>query len=435
MGLLNQAQTQDPNAVTNPAGVNTPKINTDISAPSVISNQSTVQASSYTADLDPRAQSANQLKEMTAKDGPLMQRAKAMGTQAAAKRGFTGGSSIAAGAAMGEVVDRITPYALQDAESFRNRQSENLDAQNKTSMFNAEQDNLRSRQADTLVQDIARLEKEGTIKSGAEAQKLKDELTLLESKAGYEMSDLERRSELERLADQVSSAQKYEQDRVLQQEEIAFRSEADAKLFQRQEAERRNSFVIEQQWNTKGKQEDAAIEAARLDRDVGREAALTQIKLQADTFLEQVRSANQDLINRNSTAGEMYNTYQRSIAEIYANPNITPEQAAQASVRAQEAFQGSMDLISAMGGAGAVTVGNTPVTPNIGVPSVMDRQNVMSQIKALTQGITAENEAGLATQIDALGRQAGMTAEEIDAAAGLDRGTTARYRASRGWAA
>lgn len=435
MGLLNQAQTQDTNAVTNPAGVNTPKINTDISAPSVISNQATVQAGSYTADLDPRAQSANQLKEMTAKDGPLMQRAKAMGTQAAAKRGFTGGSSIAAGAAMGEVVDRITPYALQDAQSFMNRQSENLDIQNRAAMFNAEQNNLRSRQADTLVQDIARLEKEGTIKSAAEAQKLKDELAKMQAEAGYNMTDLERRSELERLATQVSSAQSYEQDRVLKQEEIAFTAEADAKLFQRQEAERRQSFILEQQWNTKVRQEEAAIEAARLDRDVGREAALTQIKLQADTFLEQVRSANQDLIGRNAAAGEMYNTYQRSITEIYSRTDITPEQAATATIKAQEAFQGSMDLIAAMGGTGPVTTTNTPATPVISTPGPMNRQTVMSQIKALTQGITVENEAGIATQIDALGRQAGMTPEDIDAAAGLDRGTTARYRASRGWAA
>jgi len=58
---------------------------------------------------------AENLDAILSKDSPLMQRARTTGFQVANRRGVLN-SSIAAGAAMGEMIDRATPIAQQEAQ-------------------------------------------------------------------------------------------------------------------------------------------------------------------------------------------------------------------------------------------------------------------------------------------------------------------------------
>jgi len=423
MGFLTQAT--NPNAVTNPTGVNTPAVAPpNPSVPPKTQLQSTVQASSYTADLDPKALAANQLKEFTAKDSPLMQRAWAQGQRDAGARGFTSGSSIAAGASTGAMVDRATPIVTQDAQAFANRQSENLAAQNRTAMFNAEQQNIAINQANSLVQDIERLEKEGSVKSQLQAQGLREDLQRLQEQGGIDITKLERGSELRREEMGVESGLNLvAQERRMELERLAN---------QELEADRRQTAILENKFQDKRLQDEFTMRAAELEAQVGRDAALEQIRTDGQLMVDQVRAANEDLINRNQSASNLYQTYQQSISNIYSNPNITPEQAAQATAKAKTAFEGAMDLLTAMGGLGQVT--STPQTSNIQTPESAKQRQAKTEIARLYSGITAENEEGKATAIDQLGREAGMTPEAIDAAAGAPRGTTARFRQQMGWA-
>jgi hypothetical protein len=433
VGYLNDAANtlNNPNAVTNPTGVNTPSVNTDISKPSTLSSQSTVQAQSYVQDLNPKALAANQLKEFTAKDSPLMQRAREQGTRYAAGRGFTQGSSIAAGASMGAMVDRATPIVLQDAQSEFARQSENLAAQNRTSMFNAEQENLRIRQADSLMQDIARLEKEGSIKSNLQAQALREDLQRLQEQGGIDLTKIgesgfqdrltqERRMELERLGDQMSAAQRFEYDRIIAQEGSQLR---------------REETILAEKLLGERSQQDFIREIAKLDAEVGREAAITQMRAQADAFLQQMRDANADKMNRNQMYGRSMDNYQQTLNSILTSDMGPAEQAA-AIARAQEGLQGYHQILDAMGGATPITA-TPPATPDINLPRQQQLAQARSEIARLFQTIntdTGANEAGVAAQIDRIARDAGMSPEDVDAAAGAPLGTTRRYRAEQGWA-
>jgi hypothetical protein len=471
MGYLNTA-TQNPNAVTNPAGLNTPKVNTDISKPSITSNQATVQAQSYVQDLNPKAMAANQLKEFTAKDAPLMQRARAQGIQDSARRGFTGGSSIAAGAAMGAMVDRATPIVLQDAQSEANRQSENLAAQNATARFNAEQENARIRQMDSMVQDIERLEKEGTVKSNLQAQALREDILRLQ-KEGTVKSNLQAqalREDIERLEkegtvksnlqaqalreDVLRLQTQAEQDVQTKTHEANLQKDRDFRLQtfdenlqerkalldrianQEMSQQRREETILSEQLLSTRSQQDYVRDIAKMDAEVGREAALAKIKVDADLAVQQVADANRDLINRNQYAAGIQETHMRNIAAIVGDANITPAQQAQAIAKLNEAHTGAMQFIDAIGGAGAVRA-TAPTTPTINTPASQQRTQARSEINRLYQSIntaTGENEEGVAFQISEIGRMTGMSPAEIDAAAGAPPGTTERYRAQQGWA-
>jgi hypothetical protein len=427
MGYLTTA-TQNPNEVTNPAGLNTPKVNTDISKPSVVSSQSTVQAQSYVQDLNPKAMAANQLKEFTAKDAPLMQRARAQGVQDSARRGFTGGSSIAAGAAMGAMVDRATPIVLQDAQSEATRQSENLAAQNATARFNAEQENARIRQTDTMVQDIERLEKEGSVKSMIQAQALREDILRLQVEAEQDVQTKTHEANLQK--DRDYRLQTFDEN--LQERKALLDRIANQELSQQE----RETKILDARLESTKAQEDYVRDIAKMDAEVGREAALAKIKVDAEAAVQQIADANQDLINRNQFAAGIQETHMRNIAAIVGDPNITPAQQAQAIAKLNEAHNGAMDFLNAIGGAREVSA-VAPTTPDIQTPATQRQAQARSEINRLYQSIntaTGDNEEGVAFQISEIGRLTGMSPAQIDAAAGAPPGTTERYRAQQGWA-
>lgn len=77
-----------------------------------------------------------QVDSILAKDSPLMQRARTLATQQMAQRGLVN-SSMAQGAGVAAMVDRATPIAAQDANTFNQVAQDNMNALNQSGQFNA----------------------------------------------------------------------------------------------------------------------------------------------------------------------------------------------------------------------------------------------------------------------------------------------------------
>jgi hypothetical protein len=83
---------------------------------------------------------AGQVDSILAKDSPLMQRARTIASQQMNQRGLVN-SSMAQGAGVAAMIDRATPIAQQDAQTFSNRSLANMDATNQQNQFNVGQTN------------------------------------------------------------------------------------------------------------------------------------------------------------------------------------------------------------------------------------------------------------------------------------------------------
>jgi|GEM_PF-6715047 len=83
---------------------------------------------------------AGQMDSILATDSPLMQRARTLAAQGMNQRGLVN-SSMSQGAGVAAMIDRATPIAQQDAQTYSNRSLANLDAVNGAGQFNAAQAN------------------------------------------------------------------------------------------------------------------------------------------------------------------------------------------------------------------------------------------------------------------------------------------------------
>ena len=77
-----------------------------------------------------------QVDSILAKDSPLMQRARTLATQQMAQRGLVN-SSMAQGAGAAAMIDRATPIAAQDANTYNQVAQDNMNAFNQSGQFNA----------------------------------------------------------------------------------------------------------------------------------------------------------------------------------------------------------------------------------------------------------------------------------------------------------
>jgi len=104
---------------------------------------------SYTPALSSVAKSnetaAGQVESLLAKDNPLLQRARTIALQNMNQRGLVN-SSMAQGAGVAAMVDRITPIAQQDAQTYSQRALANMEATNEAGMFNVGESNRFSLQ-------------------------------------------------------------------------------------------------------------------------------------------------------------------------------------------------------------------------------------------------------------------------------------------------
>jgi hypothetical protein len=104
----------------------------------------------------PNETAAAQVESLLAKDSPLMQRARTLALQNMNQRGLVN-SSMAQGAGVAAMIDRITPIAQQDAQTYSNQALANQRYVNEVGMFNAGEQNkfglLQSQQEFTGAQN------------------------------------------------------------------------------------------------------------------------------------------------------------------------------------------------------------------------------------------------------------------------------------------
>lgn len=79
---------------------------------------------------------AGQMDSILSNDSPLMQRARTLAKQGMAQRGLVN-SSMSQGAGVASMIDRATPIAAQDAQTFGQAASDNMNALNQSGQFNA----------------------------------------------------------------------------------------------------------------------------------------------------------------------------------------------------------------------------------------------------------------------------------------------------------
>ncbi|NBX97439.1 hypothetical protein EBQ81_01045 [bacterium] len=98
---------------------------------------------------------AGQLDSILAKDSPLMRRARTIASQNMNQRGLIN-SSMAQGAGVAAMIDRATPIAQQDAETYSNRSLANMGAVNTANQFNVGQNNALFGQGLGIAADYAK---------------------------------------------------------------------------------------------------------------------------------------------------------------------------------------------------------------------------------------------------------------------------------------
>lgn len=104
------------------------------------------QYDAVTRTVDPTTQTVQgQVESILSKDSPLMQRARTLATQQMAQRGLVN-SSMAAGAGTAAMIDKATPIAAQDANTYSTAASENMAARNQNLQFNLGEQNRFSLQ-------------------------------------------------------------------------------------------------------------------------------------------------------------------------------------------------------------------------------------------------------------------------------------------------
>lgn len=111
---------------------------------------------------------AGQVESLLAKDNPLMQRARTLALQNMNQRGLVN-SSMAQGAGVAAMVDRITPIAQQDAQTYSNRSLANMEATNEAGQFNVGQNNQLFSQGLGIAANARSQEEQQTFQAGQAA--------------------------------------------------------------------------------------------------------------------------------------------------------------------------------------------------------------------------------------------------------------------------
>jgi len=262
---------------------------------------------------------SDRLTEITGQDTPLMQRAQQEGILSAARRGLQN-SSIAAGSAMGAMVDRASPLAVEDARAVNSANLAGMDAEaraalqdaglqtqvsqfnaaeanamerlntelgTQTSQFNANQRNMISQMNAQMAQDASMFNAEQVNRISALNAQMETEMNARNAAAANEGAFMDAQ-----LRAQIGDANA--------SRELAL---AQGNM---QEANRQSQFIMDMN-NDLNKQYLAGAQAMDLANIQGR--------------------YNQ-LISTNESAARLYDSYFSSIAQTMANDKISPERVA-----------------------------------------------------------------------------------------------------------
>jgi len=343
--------------------------------------------------------SRDQLDQMLASNSPLMQRAASTGMNYAASRGLLN-SSIAAGASQSAMIDAAAPFALQDARTFADAASQNsafanqaalqnAQTQTNVNMFNVGEGNQNARLNQSAINDAYAFNAAASNNSIQSALDRDQQMALQENQQQFAAGE----NQAERGLRQSLQTQQFDfqtgenaLDRALQgtlqgnqfdfqgtQADLDRQQQTDLQQSQQQFAENQAELDRAQQMTYLGAQQTFAAAQAELERmasienreDVQRFDAWRQqnqnewLAIQADLD-RAFQSANIDQQSATMIATQTMD----SIAAIYSDPNLTPEQKANAVANVKNLAVSLPDLLQKI--EGGSTSGTSSTTSSSG---------------------------------------------------------------------
>jgi hypothetical protein len=326
---------------------------------------------------------STELNRITSQDSPLMQRAKAEAMRASNARGL-GNSSIAVGAAQGEMVDRATPLAQQDAAAKRNQALVNQDAENRAREFGAGAEN-------TAALRNAELETGVSTANAAEANEAARLNASLQTNTALANSDATNRANL-------TEAELMQRARELNANLGTNVSLANADATNRVGAQQAELTQRARELNT--------TQANEMRRTVLEQNAELNRQYLAGTQamdLASIQGRYQQLISSNESASSLYESYFQSISAAMANEAVSPDRVAQ-YVRVQQAMlQSGLELMDSLNGLDlsvsmpGISVGGTPGGSSTIAPSTPVVSNPSGGAGAgpAVPNVNIDNTAGL----------------------------------------
>ena len=327
-------------------------------------------ATASTAGVDTRGVGENelaatQLARITANDSPLMVRARQEGLLRAGARGLQN-SSIAASNAMGAMVDRATPIALQDAATYGRTASENMAAQNAARLLNAQLLTNTSIQnagflsqaaiADTQSRTSITNQNSQNVTSGAIAD-LQSRTTTANNNA-----DLRTRGSIQDSLNQVNI--NTTNASVGTQANIATGNNLTEASISNARDQTATSQFNANWWNTAQKDDFTANWQRFMQDDQqlfedfmkGRDETFRTnfqelLGDQAKELLE-IENANKVLINNSAIAAQLWDGYQRSVAALMSNPELSPAEMQTAMSMLNQTLRSGFQVMDAVGVTG-----------------------------------------------------------------------------------
>lgn len=336
---------------------------------------------------------AGQVESLLSKDSPLLQRARTLAAQGMAQRGLVN-SSMAQGAGVSAMVDRITPIAQQDANTYNAVASENMAANNTAGQFNVGEQNKNTLQ--TAQQNFV----------AAQSALDRAQQTALADKSIVAQQELQK-------AQQVFQSAQSELDRAqqtnLQASQQTFQS-GQANLDRAQQATLTAQQIAAQERLTL-----AQIDATAKNLSTGNQAQMDQIKLQIENNKTETGKAYAANLAAQATA---------QVNALLADPNLdaAAKQAAIDNVIkntnsslqwASTFYNTSLPSYTAPGGTA------TTIAPGSGAGSSFS--STQATIKSYVQDVMGGTgtAAEKAAKINAAASSAGVTREQIAAATGV----------------
>ena len=341
--------------VINSGGV----VNTDPGANTQITGD--IPYEGYTADereLTDEALASKILAEMLAQDSPLMQRSKQEGILMAARRGLQN-SSIAAGTAMGAMVDRATPIALQQAQSVTSMQMANAAEANRALIFGAAAANTASLTGAQLQSQEGLVGAQLTSNEAlASAQIASNEaMTTAQLSTQASIASAQIAAANAQMSAQLSSQQALANAQMQQQMKMFDAEWANqASMLNAQLAQQTSQFNVSQQ---------NAINMQIMSMN----SALNQQYLQGTQTLDlaTLQAQNAYLLQNNAMAGEFWNSQINAAGMLMSNPNVSPGQIAANLKVLQNLTDSGLNFLNGMGtinlssfGGTSQSVGYTP---------------------------------------------------------------------------
>ena len=300
---------------------------------------------------------AGQVESLLAKDNPLLQRARTIALQNMNQRGLVN-SSMAQGAGVAAMVDRITPIAQQDAATYSNRALANMDATNRANEFNVGQNNQLFSQGLNIasqfgLQDLsqkfqtAEREASQTFQTGEReasqtfqtgereaTQKFQSYESLLQREFTAEENNLDRVQQMRIVELQEAGANRRQAETIAAQE----RAQASQQAFERAQAAAAQQFQAQQ---------------AELQR--AQEQALAQAQIQANKELQAAQQSFQGaqaeleraqqvaLADKSIAAQQDLQSAQQSFQSAQAELDRTQQVSLQTSQQSFQTAQAELD--------------------------------------------------------------------------------------------